>query len=204
MTRFHVHNKAKKWRIVNTVAYEKVAQIIAEINYTPYKLMPSWMFDMGSNTLNACAFLPGIIIINSEWIAHLALFQNVETRNAFIATLGHEMAHKDNDYVFWEFGTKDKKFVNWINEVHADFSGADKSFQADRVKEINAIEYKLRFKSNKDKDSSGHPSWKKRLEYVTNYNFNKRLIRRIADDVKCGNEILIQNVMEHFSDIVLM
>ena len=173
MTKLHVHNRAKKLRIDNAVAYESVTQIFGEMNYTPCKLIPSWMFDMGSNTLNACAFLPGIIIINSEWVAHLALFQNEETKNAFKATLGHELAHKDNDYVFCEFGTKDKKFVNWINEVHADFSGADKSFHADRVKEINAIEYKLKFKGKRDKDSAGHPSWSRRLEYVSKYNFNE-------------------------------
>lgn len=204
MTKFHVYKRAKKFKTDQVVDFKQVTQIIDELNFTSCKLVSSWMFDMGSKTLNACAFLPGIIIINSEWITHLALFQNEATREAFIATLGHEMAHKDNDFVFWEFGTKDKKFVNWINEIHADFCGACKCFQADREKEIHAIEYKLKFKGKKDKDSSVHPSWKKRLEYVSNYDFNIRLIRRIAADVKCRNKVLIRNVMDHFSDIELL
>lgn len=40
MTEFHVHNRAKTWGINNTVVYERVEQIMEQVNYTPCKLIP--------------------------------------------------------------------------------------------------------------------------------------------------------------------
>lgn len=182
---------------------DKIISELQKNNHLGCRLVFSWLFDMGSNVLNACALLPGIIIVNSEWVAHLVLFQNEETLNAFNGTIGHELAHKDDDYVFWEFGTKDKKFVNWINEVHADFSGTVKSFAAKRENEIRAISYKKGYKGKKDRDTFGHPSWNRRLVYISEFNFNEKLIRQIATDVNCKNEKLINNVINHYSDITL-
>jgi len=203
VTKLHIRKRARTFETSNRKVYSEIIAEIQRENYSGYKIIFSWLFDFGSNTLNACALLPGVIIFNSEWAAHLVLLHDEQTRNAFKGTIGHELAHKDNDFVFWEFGTKDKKFVNWVNEVHADFTGADKSFDLRRDEQIRALQYKLMYKGKKDKDTSGHPSWKKRLEYITKYNFDSQLIMQIASDVGCKNQKLIGNVKNHFLHIEL-
>lgn len=203
VTKFHIRKRARTLGTSNRRNYRDVQAEIQKVNYSDCRIVFSWLFDFGSNTLNACALLPGIIIFNSEWAAHLMLSRDEETLNAFKATMGHELAHKDNDYVFWEFWTKDKKFVNWVNEVHADFGGAEKSFDLSRENQICALQYKLIYKGKRDKDTAGHPSWKRRLEYVTKHNFNEHLIELIAADTGCKNEKLVNNVKSHFSYIEL-
>lgn len=201
--KLHIRKRARIFRTSNRKNYRDAMAEVQKINYSDCKIVFSWLFDFGSNTLNACALLPGIIIFNSEWAAHLVLSHDEQTLNAFKATIGHELAHKDNDFVFWEFWTKDKQFVNWINEVHADFSGAEKSFDLSRENQICALQYKLMHKGNKDKDTYGHPSWKRRLEYLAKYNFDEHLIELIAADTGCKNQKLVNNVKSHFSYIEL-
>lgn len=48
-----------------------------------------------------------------------------------------------------------------------------------------------------------HPSWQQRIDYITNYNFNEELIRKIAKDTKCSNEKRIQKVINQFDPIIL-
>lgn len=202
-TKFHIKKRARRFNKSSQVNYDQTVLDLQKENYSKCKIVFSWFFDFGSNNLNACALLPGIIIFNSEWAAHLTVFQNEEVLNAYRGTIGHELAHKDNDFIFWEFGTKNKKFVNWINEVHADFSGTEKSFASKRENEIRTLSYKKKCKEKKDRDSSGHPSWGRRIEYISKYDFNTELILRIAADVNCKNEILIKNVMNHYPSIEL-
>ena len=200
----HVKHRARNYNIRLPGDYEFALMNSIKGNIFDCKLVFSWLFDMGSKTLNACALLPGIIIVNSEWAAHLVLFRNPETINAFWATIGHEMTHKDNDYVFWEFWTKDKTFVNWINEVHADFGGTIKCLDGKRAYAIRAVSYKKKYKGKKDRDTLTHPSWNKRLEYISKYNFNEALIRKIATDVGCKNEKLINNICSYYAVLRLI
>ena len=68
---------------------------------------------------------------------------------------------------------------------------------------ILSTEYKLSLK-RKDDDSFTHPSWKRRLEYVSKYNFDESLIHRIADDVDCRNEVLIEEISVYYEPVKLI
>lgn len=194
----HIRRKAKKNNIRYLVDVDaQLEKVIKTIDLHENKIVFSWLFDAGSKTLNACALIPRIIIVNSEWAAHLALYRTEDVQNAFKVTLGHELTHKDNDFVFWEYFTRDKKFVNWVNEVHADF-GAIKKLNSNRDDLINALKYKRRCKGTGDKSSSSHPSWEQRIQYVEQFYFDEGLIRRIASDVGCTNDKLIINVCNHY------
>ena len=96
----------------------------------------------------------------------------------------------------------DKTFINYVNEVHADFGAAEKMVDSDRHKLILSMEYKLSLKQT-DNDSPTHPSWKRRLEYASNYDFNEALIQRIATDTGCDNEVLINNINAYYKPINL-
>lgn len=52
-------------------------------------------------------------------------------------------------------------------------------------------------------DEYTHPTWETRLEYATNYNFDKELINEIAKNTDCTNENLIKKVCEYYEPIVL-
>ena len=96
----------------------------------------------------------------------------------------------------------DKTFINYVNEVHADFGAAEKMVDSDRHKLILSMKYKLSLKHT-DNDLSSHPSWKRRLEYVSDYDFDEILIRRIADDAGCHNETLINEITSYYRPIIL-
>lgn len=53
-----------------------------------------------------------------------------------------------------------------------------------------------------DKDCT-HPSWRQRIEYASQYDYNEELIRKIAKDTKCSNEKRIQKVINQFDPIIL-
>lgn len=200
LVKLHIYVKAKR----NHIKYANCNSLKHIDAFMNTKIAFSWLFDMGSKTLNACALLPGIIIVNSEWAAHLVLFGTAETINSFKGTIGHELTHQDKDYVFWEFWTKDKKFVNWINEVHADFGGAVKCLESKRQNAIEAISYKKKYKCKKDRDTTSHPSWNKRLEYISKYDFDEILIRKIAAEVGCKNQKLIINICSYYAELRLI
>lgn len=167
------------------------------------KLWFLWSMDTGSHTLNASATIPGLIILNSEWAAELALNDNPEVDQAIKMTIGHELTHMNKDFCFVEFGTCDKKFVNWINEIHADFGAVQIAFQGNRKDGILAIRYKKDRKGRKDKSTYSHPSWAQREEYLNDFNFDEVLIRRIASDLGCKNERLINHLIQYYKEIYL-
>lgn len=155
--------------------------------------------------LNANAGLPFKffpILIFPEWTYRLICHFTEEIENAFLLTLGHEMTHKENDLFVFKHVGKNKKFFAYINEIHADFGGAKKLGNNNRENLIQALFYK---KKNTDvnKNTKSHPSWDKRIEYATNYNFNEELIRKIASDVKVTDEKIINIACHHFDDIIL-
>ena len=131
------------------------------------------------------------------------MFLNNEIKDAFTITIGHERVHLEKDFFYKKpinkFG---KKFVNWVNEVHADFGAAEKMADSSRDKLILSMKYKLSLKQT-DNDSPTHPSWKRRLEYASNYDFNEALIQRIATDTGCDNEVLINNINAYYKPINL-
>lgn len=81
------------------------------------------------------------IRVSFEWASRL-LYEGNRTivENAFLVTLGHELTHKKYD-MFPLCYIKNKKFIAWINEVHADFGAAELMLQGDREKLIQSMEY---------------------------------------------------------------
>jgi len=167
-------------------------------NKIVFSFLTIWPTILGAN-----ATIKGIIIFSAEWAAQLILFNNEETSNAFIITLGHELAHQDGDFPLSSYNHKEKHFIHWITEVHHDFSAAERMTQCSRKKLLASILYKINAKPNNE-DEHTHPSWKTRKEYVLNYNFDIRLINQIAMDTGCTNTILVEKVCSHYKPIYLI
>ena len=183
-----------------------IKQRLAEANDLSFventKIIFAWVLNGFSVHLDAMSVFPGLIAVNAEWAARLVLFDDEEVRDSYRYTIGHEMTHQSGDYVFWEFLTKDKRFVNWVCEVHADYGGTVYAFDGDIKKAIAAIEYKAR-DYKKDRDRQVHPSWQHRVEYLKDGRFDAALIKRIAEDVGCRNQILIEKITDYYSTIEL-
>lgn len=202
LVRRRIQNRAIDWNIpipsnyiINLDQYKHLN--ILNGNYLVY----SWAYDSGSKVINATAFLYKTILVNAEWAARLALIEDQDTKDAFMITIGHELTHKAKDFFSLRY-ILSYKFISWVNEVHADFGATQKMFFSDRTKLIKSIQYKLSLKT-KDDDGFLHPSWKKRLEYASDYDFNETLIRKIADDTGCHNELLIKKITSYYKPIIL-
>ena len=166
------------------------------------KIIFLWLLNGISIHPDAMSVFPGLIAVNAEWAARLVLFDEDEVRDSYRYTIGHEMTHQSGDYVFWEAFTKDKRFVNWVSEVHADYGGAVYAFDGDIRRTIAAIEYKARDYKN-DRDRQRHPSWQHRKEYLMAGRFDSDLIKSIADDVGCRNQVLIDRISDYYSPVEL-
>lgn len=193
----------KTRKTINTIIYllkKEIEQFSAWNGYIIF----SWLWSVGVTTPNASATIPRIILINTAWATRIVLSNdNPYMHTAFKMTVCHEMTHQENDFVLFEFFTKDSMFVNWINEVHADFGGVQKAFKGDVQKAIYAMKYKLSCKNKKDKDTRSHPSWKKRIEYISYFDFDAKLVEQVAFDVRCTNQKLIESVKRHYEYICL-
>ena len=164
----------------------------------------NWFWSAGANEPNASATIPGLILINAEWAYRIVIDNdNCNMHNAFDMTVCHELTHQENDFFYVGMKKNDVKFVNWINEVHADFGAIQKAFNGKRSYVKDAIEYKLKCKMKKDRDTWSHPSWHRRMNYLQKYNFDEKLISNIAGDVGCENDLLIEAIGQHFDKIVL-
>lgn len=132
--------------------------------------------------LEANSLVKNRIYISAEWAATLVFDNDETTKNAFQITLGHELAHKDKDFavLFWERKSKryihkeDRKFVNWVTEVHHDFAAAQKMADSSKEKLLASIDFKIKLKPD-NIDSSTHPSWKRRRVYAETGAFNRKL-----------------------------
>ncbi len=178
-----------------------------ELNYFSYwsgKIRYAWFWSAGVHVPNASATIPGLILINAGWASRIVLNQdNPHMHDAFALTVCHEITHQERDFYYFDLFSADGKFVNWVDEVHADFGGARRGLDSDRNKVVFAMKYKLSCKTQKDKDTRSHPSWIKRIDYITNYNFNSELIDKIASDCGCNNDKLVSEVKNFFEIIEL-
>ena len=151
------------------------------------------------------------ILLNPEWAARLfytrlnwqphvaqdmkRIRAAAETELDLKFTLGHEMGHltydKGNTNIL--LPRKRKKFINWVNEVFADFYSAQFAMDANRAQVIATMQRKQKLR-RKDTDTVYHPNWSKRIDYISNYDFSERLIERIAADCKVKERWLIDKV----------
>ena len=168
------------------------------------KIFFTWMFGGNTSTLNAGVISKNKILFNAAWAIRVVFYDNEETLNAFKATIGHELTHQEKEMKVWSANYFTYLFKKRVNEVHADFGAVPKMLNNNRELALKAIEYKDNLKK-KEKDSkfSDHPTWEQRYNYIKNYNFNKELIYKIADDMNYHNETIIEMVCEYYEDINL-
>lgn len=146
---------------------------------------------------NAGFFKKSAITVTPEWVYQLVTNSD-KARIALLGTLGHEMSHKMGNI------KGIRKFELWTNEVHCDFKGASLTLNSERRLLLESMHNKIQL-GHKDIDNKNctHPSWRQRIEYVSQYNYNEELIRKIAEDTKCSNEKRIQKVIKQFDPIIL-
>lgn len=146
---------------------------------------------------NAGFFKKSAIIVTPEWVYQLVTNSD-KARIALLGTLGHEISHKMGNI------KGIRKFELWTNEVHCDFKGASLTLNSERRLLLESMLNKIQIghKDIDDKDCT-HPSWRQRIEYASQYDYNEELIRKIAKDTKCSNEKRIQKVINQFDPIIL-
>lgn len=146
---------------------------------------------------NAGFFKKSAIVVTPEWIYQLVT-NSGKARIALLGTLGHEISHKMGNIKGL------RKFELWTNEVHCDFKGASLTLNGERRLLLESMHNKIQIgrKDIDDKDCT-HPSWRQRIEYASQYDYNEELIRKIAKDTKCSNEKRIQKVINQFDPIIL-
>lgn len=201
----HVVRKAKKQGVRLSVDWREI--LFRELDCFKegrIKMVYSWLWDSGGRVPNASSTIPGLILVNAEWAAMIALYQeNEKVHEAFKLTMGHEMTHQHDKFFIAIPFSKDAKFIYWINEVHADFGGAVIAFDGDVARTAEAMQFKRVCKGNRDKDAYSHPSWQRRIEFIRNDNFDRELIYKIAIITGCKNERLIERVCDQYKDIQL-
>lgn len=146
---------------------------------------------------NAGFFKKSAITVTPEWVYQLVTNSD-KARIALLGTLGHEMSHKMGNI------KGIRKFELWTNEVHCDFKGASLTLNSERRLLLESMHNKIQL-GHKDIDNKNctHPSWRQRIEYASQYDYNEELIRKIAKDTKCSNEKRIQKVIKQFDPIIL-
>lgn len=175
--------------------YKKIEKDIKKyILFTDYGYNPK--------TLNGGSMIPYVINLTKEWAVRIVLFNSEDTKNAFFITIGHELTHKDKEFSRLRFGKRNRQFIARVNEVHADFGAAQKMVNNNRQKLLDSIEYKRLLKKVDNEDFS-HPSWARRKYYVENFDFNRELINKIAEDIGYTNQDLIDKVCNHYQEIKL-
>ena len=202
-TKKYIFKKAQQSNIEIPKNYENILQfycdLISKYGYSLiFGLYPG--LDIDKIGANAGLFKYSSIVATPEWAFQLVC-NNESAHIAFLMTLGHELTHKEKDLFPPMYGCG-TKFVAWVNEVHADFGGTQKMLNDNRISALEAITYKMKQKST-DIENYSHPSWSRRQHYITNYNFNSELIKKIAQDAQYSNERVINKISSHFEEIVL-
>lgn len=201
----YVRRKAKKEHRSLPENYKFILREFAEKYCTnKVKVHYLWFWDAGGRFPNASATIPGVILMNSVWASLLVEKYNDETIvDAFKMTIGHELTHLEHEFFYLEPFSKTQKFVDWINEVHADYGGIIKAFDGDVYRGVRALEFKEKFKCGRDNDGRSHPSWKRRIEFIKKFDFNANTIREVAGIVGCNNQKIINLICEYYDDIEL-
>lgn len=177
----------------------------------------SFIKDGFSVLLNGKATGSNRILLTPEWAARLLLCNDDDTINAFLLTVGHEMTHNEGDFSTKGFHGINKKFINWVNEVHADFGATQKMVYSNKEKLLNSIDYKIAAKEEKKNillkllektvlvfiNETSHPSWKQRKVYAETGVFDKALIETIAINTGCIDNDLINDVVNYYQEIIL-
>lgn len=178
-----------------------------------HELRFSFIYDFITMQESMCLTRSNVIVANPAWASKLILFNNPEIEDVFLITSGHEMTHVEEEFSYRHLRTENRKFVKWVNEVHADFGGAKTMADSSRKRLLSCIDYKIRLKYLGKQCwikrvihkfiGSTHPSWKQRRAYAETGAFNRKLIDTIATDTGCTNIELIEDIANFYKDIVL-
>ncbi len=201
----HVLRKAKKTgRPLPDNWKHLIDREIAAYRPDGIKILFLWMWDCGGHVPNASATVPGLILLNAEWAAAIALYGDDRMmHDAFKLTIGHELTHQEGDYFFLEPFSKQGRFVYWVNEVHADFGGILRAFDGDAAQGAEAMQFKKNCVGQNDKDAYIHPAWERRMDFIKRYDFGEELIYVIADLTGCHNRELVDCICKHYKGIKL-
>lgn len=148
----------------------------------------------------------GIISINRKYCEVISQLRDRKlTENLLKTSFGHELSHAGDRYYFATeiFFLKriDKyRFFSKINEVHADFNGAY-LFSVTVRDAVKAMEYKRSV--NGDGGDLSHPTWSRRIKYISAGKYDAALVRMIAEDYNVTNESAIAEAEQFYPDIIL-
>lgn len=203
MTKLYICKRAKE---KNKILPQNYCDILKEAEKTnlPNKihLRFSWWFHH-KKYLNASSSISKSIFLNPEWAFYIIFYNNdKELKDALSITIGHELTHKEKDFSTFGLSATNKMFVNWVNELHADFGAVQKMANSNRQKLLDSMEYK-RMRKDNDENNCYRPSWTQKIHYVKHYDFGKELIQQIAMDTGCKKQNIIDEVCEHFQEINL-
>lgn len=209
-TRHYIHKKAKE---NNKEIPKNYLDILYNIEKRELpdgiKLKFSWFLGCG-NFPNGRATNGKKIKINPEYATRFILCHDDKLENSFNQTIGHELTHmeryqeKYKQLTPYRLPIKKMKFTSWVNEVHADFGGAQKMSDSNRQTLLEVMKYKAEVNPNSENCLS-HPSWQQRMDYVKKFDFTSELIEQIAKDVGYKNQKFINKIKAYgyYSDIIL-
>lgn len=199
----------KRYEDVNTILdkYENI------IKAQCYELRFSFFYDFITTHESMCLTRSNVIVANPAWASKLILFNNSEIEDVFLITSGHEMTHIEKEFSYRHLKAENRKFVKWVNEVHADFGGAKIMADSSKERLLSCIDYKIRLKSLgkqywikrliRQLIGSTHPSWQQRRIYAETGVFDKALIETIAINTGCIDKDLVNDVVNYYQEIVL-
>lgn len=206
-TRKYITKRAEEEKVGLSTNYIQELKSYCKLTLQKYncKLNFNGKQCLNPESLNANAgwFKYSTITVTPEWAFKLASDESVKP--IFEITLGHELSHKDR-HISCFTHMPNFRFCTWINEIYADFGAAQKMCDSSREDLLSAMNYKMNYKLNRgkqDKETLSHPSWKRRISYVENYNFDEKLIKQIAKDTNCKNQRLIAKAIKTYPTIYL-
>lgn len=205
----YVIKRSRKLNKSVTVDINKKIYEFENMFVPDYWIRFSYIKDGFTTLLNGKAVNPNGILLTPEWAARLLLLNDDDTITAFLITIGHEMTHNEGDFSTNGFQGKNKKFISWTNEVHADFCAAQKMVDSSKERLLLSMDYKIKLKLEQKNNfmrrfmELSHPSWHQRKSYVEIGSFNKALIEMIARQTGCTNKELINDIATYYRDIIL-
>ena len=157
---------------------------------------------LSKKRLNACVRnSANTIYVSASWFIAITN-GNEREKQFFRATLAHEIGHQTEQFpkksLLHNFLHPFKRmFIGRVNEVRCDFFGTYHGLSGNITAGLDAMKFK-RERTTFDFCDLDHPSWKKRMKYLSFGTFDETLIQKIAKDIGFRNENVIKEVVEFY------
>lgn len=147
------------------------------------------------------------------WAYKLTFEYSPEIKDAFIMNLGHELGHSITKthipmFLFSKSilkkGTKCDMFRLQSIEVFCDFYGKKLSgLTSEAAVNVREYCYKINYDIKKGENMSDyiHPQHEKRMSYLKNKSFDRKLIYQIANDIGYKNQKVIEHLVQYFDEV---